>query len=68
MSGFIVKATPRTGAQPEFYTGRAGADWLSPAVSRAFVYSSKEEAARKAAMFQKLHAFAAFEAMEALTK
>jgi hypothetical protein len=43
---FVVAASSR-----KFYTGRAGEAWLSANKAEAFAYASKEEAARKAALF-----------------
>lgn len=50
-SKFIVFSPSRS--LTVFYTGRAGAGWVSSAKTEAFTYSTRTEAERKAALFNR---------------
>lgn len=43
---FVLRTTVST-----FYTGRAGQGWTSPMPSEAFCFTTRQEADRKAALF-----------------
>jgi hypothetical protein len=47
---YLIRATTRTN-ETRYYTGRAGEGWMSADRRAAFIFASKTEAERKAAIF-----------------